>query len=149
MPRTPPGRGPVNGSDASRPGLGPGRPPLLLVACTAVLLEALLLVAAAVTGVVALTRGGDAGPVVFLVALALGTAALLVGAVRGLWSGRRWGRAPVLTAQAFLVVTTAAWWQAGGGVGALALGALALVVVVAVLSPRVLTATSAGRDARP
>jgi len=147
MSRTPSGRGSVTGPDAARPGIGGGRPRLLLLACAAVLVEAALLVAAAVVGVVALVSGGDAGPVVFLVALALGAATLLVSAARGLWHGRRWGRAPVLTAQAFLVVTAAAWWSVDGGATALALGLVALVVVVAVLSPRVVAVTSRGRDA--
>ena len=80
---------------------------MLVVACASVLLEAAALVVGAGAGVVALVRGAQAGPVVFLVVLALGAAALLVAAARGLWGGRRWGRGPVLTAQILVVVTAA------------------------------------------
>jgi len=115
------------------------------VACVLVLVEVVALASAAVAGVVALVRGGDPGPVLFLVVLALGAAVLLAAAVRGLWAGRRWGRGPVLTAQILAVVTAVTWWGAGGGVRALVPVALALVVVVALLTPRVVAATAAGR----
>jgi len=116
------------------------------VACALVLAEAAALLAGAVAGVIALVRGADPGPVVFLVVLALGAATLLVAAVRGLWAGRRWGRGPVLTAQILVVVTAATWWGAGGGLRALVPIVLALVVAVALLSPRVVHVTSGGRS---
>lgn len=154
MPRTPADPAPAPGTDPSRdafPGPGPGvasRPPLLVVACVLVLAEVLALVVAAVVGLVALTGGGDVGPVVALVVLALGAAGLLAGAVRGLWGGRRWGRGPVLTAQIIVVVTAATWWGSGGGVLAVLPIAVGLVVGVAVLTPRVVAATSvSGRPA--
>ncbi|MBD7919700.1 hypothetical protein H9657_15625 [Cellulomonas sp. Sa3CUA2] len=148
MRSTPPGPEPVDGPGGSgppHPGPG-GRPTMLAVACALVLLEATALVVAVVAGVAALVQGGDAGQVVFLCALALGTAALLVQAARALWSGRRWGRGPVLTAQAFLLVTAATWWSSGGGPWAAVPAVVALVVAVAVLTPRVLAATSRGRE---
>lgn len=123
----------------------PSRPPLLVVACGLVLLEALALAAAAVVGVVSLGAGGDVGPVLFLVLLALGAAVLLVGAVRGLWNGRRWPRGPVLTVQLFVVVAATTWWRAGGGVLALAPVVVAVVVGGALLVPSVVAVTSAGR----
>ncbi|MDQ0426475.1 MULTISPECIES: hypothetical protein [Cellulomonas] len=117
-------------------------PPLLVVACGLVLLEALALGAAAVVGVVSLGGGGDVGPVLFLVLLALGAAALLVGAVRGLWGGRRWPRGPVLTVQLFVVVAATTWWRAGGGALALVPVVVAVVVGAALLVPSVVAATS-------
>ncbi len=123
----------------------PSRPPLLVVACGLVLLEAVALGAAAAVGIASLGGGGDVGPVVFLVLLALGAAALLVGAVRGLWGGRRWPRGPVLTVQLFVVVAATTWWRAGGGVLALAPVVVAVVVGGALLVPSVVAVTSAGR----
>lgn len=121
-----------------------GRPPLLAAAAVLVLLEVAALVAAAVAGGAALVRGSDPGQVLFLVLLSLGVAALLAGAVRALWSGRRWGRGPVLTAQIMVVVTAATWWGSGGGLRALGPLVVALVVASALLTPRVVAAT-AGR----
>jgi len=146
MPRTTPAPEPVTGPGAPRATGLRGRPTLLVVACALVLAEAAALLAGAVAGVIALVRGADPGPVVFLVVLALGAATLLVAAVRGLWAGRRWGRGPVLTAQILVVVTAATWWGAGGGLRALVPIVLALVVAVALLSPRVVHVTSGGRS---
>lgn len=140
MTRTPPGPGPATGPTTSRP----PRPALLVVACAVVLVQVAALVAAVVAGLVALARGAEAGPALFLVVLALGAAALLAGAVRGLWRGRRWGRGPVLTFQILVVVTAATWWGSGGGLPALVPIVLALVVAVSLLTPRVVAATSGG-----
>ncbi|QCB93114.1 hypothetical protein [Cellulomonas shaoxiangyii] len=124
------------------------RPALLVAACGLVVLEALALAAAAVAGVVTLVRGAQAPAVAaFLVALALGAALLLASAARGLWSGRRWGRGPVLTAQVLLVVVSATAWSSGARVpGAVGL-VLGLVVAATVLAPPVVAVTSrTGRD---
>lgn len=119
------------------------RPALLVVACALVLLEALALVAAAVAGAVTLARGSDAPAVAaFLGALALGAALLLASAARGLWSGRRWGRGPVLTAQVLLVVVSATLWSAGAGARAAVGVVLGVVVAATVLAPPVVAATS-------
>ncbi|SFK55259.1 hypothetical protein [Cellulomonas sp. KH9] len=147
MSRRPADRSP---DDAAAPPRAPrqdqgARPALLAVACVLVLVEVIALLVAAGAGVLALTRGDDAGPVLFLVALALGAAALLAAAARGLWSGLRWGRGPVLTAQIMVVITAATWWGAGGGVRALVPLVVALAVVVGVLSPRVVAVTSGRR----
>ncbi|GIG39587.1 hypothetical protein [Cellulomonas phragmiteti] len=148
MTRPPVAPEPEGGSTAARPPAGDtGRPPLLDVACALVLLESVALLAVAVAGVRDLVRGAEVGPVLFLVVLALGAALLLAGAVRALWSGRRWGRGPVLTAQIMLVVTAVTWWGAGGGPVALVPVVAALVVVVALLSPRVVAVTSGRSDA--
>lgn len=148
MPRpTPrPEPGPDDRTSAGRPA-GTVRPRALLLACLLVLVEAAALAAAAVVGVVALLGGGDVGPVLFLVALALGVALLLATAARGLWAGRRWGRGPVLTAQIMVVVTAATWWGAGGGPWALVPVVVAVGVTVAVLLPSVVAVTSARGDA--
>ncbi|MFC8193456.1 hypothetical protein ACFUMH_17515 [Cellulomonas sp. NPDC057328] len=124
------------------------RPALLVVACGLVLLEVLVLVAAGVAGTATLLRGSQVPAVAaFLVALALGAALLLGAAARGLWSGRRWGRGPVLTAQVLLVVVSASLWGSGAGPRA-GLGVLLGVAVgAAVLAPPVVAATSrTGQD---
>jgi hypothetical protein len=110
-----------------------------------VLLQAVALVAAAVVLVVLLVRGSSMpGPVVFLVLLALGAAALLAGAGRALLQGHRWGRAPVMTVQILLVVLAVGWlgvevapWSVGVLVLAVLTAALLLVpAVVAWTTPR-------------
>lgn len=119
------------------------RPLLLVVACGLVLLEVLGLVLAAVAGVLTLVRGSDApGVAVFLVVLALGAALLLASAARGLWSGRRWGRGPVLTAQVLMVVVSATLWSAGAGGRSAAGVVLGVAVAATVLAPPVVAATS-------
>ncbi|ADG75285.1 conserved hypothetical protein [Cellulomonas flavigena DSM 20109] len=155
MSRTPGGRLPVPDPAAPGPASVPPdapRPRALAVACGLVLLEAVLLVAAAVVGLVALVpalAGGGAGPVLFLVAVALGAATLLSAAARGLWAGRRWGRAPVVTAQVFVVVTAVGWWGAGGGPWAVVPLVVAVAVAGTVLSPVVVAATTGTRDPAP
>ncbi|WP_249669491.1 hypothetical protein [Cellulomonas hominis] len=97
-----------------------------------VLLEAVGLVAAAVATVVVLVRGSSMpGPVLFMLALALGVAALLAGAGRGLLRGDRWGRSPVMTVQILLVVLAIGWL--GVEVQLWAVGVLALAAVTAVV----------------
>lgn len=93
-------------------------PPGVRVVVGAALLEALVLGALAVWGVVQLVAGRQSSPgvVLFLVVFALVTAVALVFSARALWAGRRTGRAPVAT------------WQ-------LLQGAVALVVLQATAAP--------------
>jgi hypothetical protein len=138
----------VNGSSTSRPSsatpAGAAPAPVRLLTGL-VLLQAVALVAAAVVLVVLLVRGSSMpGPVVFLVLLALGVAALLAGAGRALLQGRRWGRAPVMTVQILLVVLAVGWL--GAEVAPWSVGVLVLAVLTAalLLVPAVVAWTTAG-----
>lgn len=147
MPSPSAGPAPATGPDpaaAGAPG-GPPRPRLLVVACALVLLEVLALVVAAVLGLLALVDGAHVGPVLMIVVMALGAAALLAGAARGLWRGMRWGRGPVITAQIMLVVVATTWWGTGAGPRALLPLAIAVVTAVALLTPQVVAVTLGGR----
>jgi hypothetical protein len=96
-----------------------------------VLAQALVLVVAGVAMLVALVRGSEMpGPVVFLVVMALGVAALLAGAGRALLRGHRWARSPVMTWQILLVVLSFGW--IGSEAGPWAVGVLVVAVVVGV-----------------
>jgi hypothetical protein len=132
-------------SDATSPG---ARPLPLRIGLAVALLEA---VALAVIGVVSLVLalsddatfvGFASGVLVFLVLIS----ALLFLAVRALWSGKRWGRGPVITWQLLQFaagassLSTVVWWAATVPMVA------AVLVVVALLLPASLAATAgAGR----
>ncbi|WP_454049463.1 hypothetical protein [Cellulomonas sp. Marseille-Q8402] len=140
----------MSGSSAPRPSSStpsgpPGAAPTSVRVLTVlVLVQALALVAAAVALVVGLARGTSMpGPVLFLVVLALGMAALLAGAGRALLQGRRWGRAPVMTVQILLVVLAVGWL--GVEVAAWSVGVLVLAVLTGalLLVPAVVTWTTA------
>lgn len=100
--------------------------------CALVLLQSVALVGLAVAWLAGLVRGGSQVPAatLFLAAFAAGVAVVLVLAVRGLWSGRRWARSPVMTWQVLLVVLSIGWL--GAEASAWAVGVLASAVVVAV-----------------
>ncbi len=122
------------------------RPAVLAVVCGLVLIQAGLLVGLASAWVVDLVQGQSRLPAatVFLALFALGVAAVLVLGVRGLWSGRRWARSPVMTWQVLLVVLSIGWlgvevapWAVGVLVSALVVGVgLVLPSVVAVTAER-------------
>ena len=120
------------------------------VLCALVLAQGLALVTIAVGLVVALVRGSDLpGPVVFLIVLAVGLAALMVGAARALLRGRRWARSPVMTVQVLLVVLAGGWL--GVEIAAWSVGVLVLAVVTAVLLllPPVVAWTTGGAAGSP
>lgn len=124
-----------------RPGRAPG---LVLAVVGLVLAQALVLAVAAVGMLVALVRGSQMpGPVVFLVALAAGVAALLVGAGRALLRGRRWARSPVMTWQILLVVLSVGWIGSEAGPWAVGVLAVAVAVGVGLLLPPVVAWTTA------
>ncbi len=124
----------------------------------ALLVEALVLVVAAVVLLVDLVRllsgadDGGAGSLVgmnvFLVLCALGLAFALVAAARSLARGRRSGRAVAMTWQLFQAVVGVSA-VASGSLWAVLLGVLLLVlavgVVVLLLTPRVVEATTTQR----
>jgi hypothetical protein len=126
---------------------GPAAPTALRVVLAAVLVEVVALVAAGGFAIVELARGiGAVGVNLFLAAFAWGIAAVLFAATRGLRAGRRWGRSPVITWQLFQVVIAITWLQAAVNPFAIVLLVLALGIVVGLLLPSVVEATT--RDAR-
>lgn len=129
-----------------RPASAPGAVRLL---AGLVLLQALAVAVIAVALVVALVRGTSMpGPVVFLVVLAAGIAAVLGGAGRALLQGHRWGRAPVMTVQILLVVLAVGWLGVEVAAWSVAVLALAVVVGGLLVTPTVVawTTVGAGRE---
>lgn len=120
-----------------------------MVACLLVLVQAAVLVGLAVGFATDLVRGRTelVGATLFLVVFTLALAAALVLAVRALWRGHRWGRAPVLTWQLLLAVMAVGWIGAEATVWAVAILVSAVVVTVTLLLPRVVTVTT-GRPHR-
>ncbi len=119
------------------------RPVPLVVVCALVLLQAGLLVGLAGAWAADLLRGASQLPAatVFLVLFALGVAAVLVLAARGLWQGRRWARSPVMTWEVLLVVLAAGWLGSDPAPWAVAVLVSAIVVGVGLLVPAVVAAT--------
>ncbi len=78
----------------------------------------------------------------FLAALAWGMALLLVLSVRGLRSGQRWARSPMMTWQLFQIVIAVTWLTSAPHVGAFVLLALALLVMWALMTRAVVTVTA-------
>jgi hypothetical protein len=120
------------------------RPAVLAVVCGLVLVQAGLLLGLASAWAVDLAQGQSRLPAatVFLILFALGVAAVLALGARGLWSGRRWARSPVMTWQVLLVVMSIGWL--GVEVAPWAVGVLvsALVVGVGLLLPSVVAVTA-------
>jgi hypothetical protein len=130
------------GQGADRP--APGALRALLVG---VLLEALVLAAAAVLVAVEAFAGGSGSVAmsVALVVVALGMAWALLAAGRVLRAGRHGGRAVIMTWQIFQGVVAVSMLTAGGGLavaGGVVLLALAVAVAVLLLTPRVVQATT-------
>ncbi|GEL95205.1 hypothetical protein [Cellulomonas composti] len=127
------------------------RPALLALVCLLILLESAMLVGLGVAWFVDLVTGGvqSPGATAFLAVFVLGIGALLVAAARGLWQGRRWGRAPVMTWQVLLVVLALGWLSTALAEGAstvvvavVAVLVVAFVVGVGLLLPPVVSATT-------
>jgi hypothetical protein len=119
------------------------RPPFLAALSVLVLLQAGLLVGLGSAWVVDLVRGESRLPAatVFLALFALGVAAVLVLGVRGLWSGRRWARSPIMTWQVLLVVLSVGWLGVEPALWAVGVLVSALVVGVGLLLPSVVAVT--------
>lgn len=120
------------------------RPAALIVAGLIVLVQAAALVGLAVAWASDLLRGRTDVPAAtaFLVLFALGIAAVLIYGARALWRGRRWARAPIITWQILLVVMALGWLGAEVTAWAVALLVSAIAVVVTLLLPAVVAATS-------
>ncbi|WP_019136612.1 DUF2127 domain-containing protein [Cellulomonas massiliensis] len=123
--------------------MNPRRPAPLVAVCALAVLEA---AAFAGLGVAWLTdvvsgRAQLPGASTFLAVFALGVAALLALAARGLWRGRRWARSLVMVWQVLLVVLSVGWLSSQVSVWAVVVLLVALVVGVGLLLPSVVAAT--------
>jgi hypothetical protein len=139
----------VTGSATPQPPRPASAPGAVRLLAGLVLLQALAVAVIAVALVVALVRGTSMpGPVVFLVVLAAGIAAVLGGAGRALLQGHRWGRAPVMTVQILLVVLAVGWLGVEVAAWSVAVLALAVVVGGLLVTPTVVawTTVGAGRE---
>jgi predicted MFS family arabinose efflux permease len=133
----------VNASNTAGQGSAGRRPVPLVVLCALVLLQAGLLVGLAGAWLLDLVRGEVQLPAatIFLVLFALGVAAVLALSARGLWSGRRWARSPVMTWQVLLVVMAVGWLGADPSPWIVAVLVSALAVAVGLMLPAVVAAT--------
>lgn len=131
------------------PSTAPRRvPPILAVVLAGVALEALALVVAGGAAVWDLVAGdGRVAVDIALAVFAWGLAAILLACARALVAGHRGARSPVVTWQLFQLVIAGTWLQAEVTVAPLVLGAVAVVVLVGMLTPSVVDATT--RSARP
>lgn len=140
----------MTGSDTPQPSRpAPAAPGVVRLLAGLVLLQAIAVAVIAGALVVALVRGTSMpGPVVFLIVLAAGVAAVLGGAGRALLQGHRWGRAPVMTVQILLVVLAVGWLGVEVAVWSVAVLALAVVVGGLLVTPTVVawTTVGAGRE---
>jgi hypothetical protein len=119
--------------------VAPTRPPWLFAVLAAVVVEALALAAVAVVVLVQALSGpsADLGLGVALAVLALAFGAGLVLCARGLWAGRRWARAPVVTWQLLQVAAVASGIGGDFGGPATGLVILSAIAVIGVLTPSV------------
>lgn len=135
--------------DGRRTGSAPARPAALTALVAGVGVEVVALVAGAVVLLVELFGGGSqsVGVSLFIVVFALGVAALLVAAARGLLQGRRWARSPVATWQILQGVVAVSSLQVGVTPWVVAALVVAVVVLVLLMLRPVVDATT--RDAQP
>lgn len=128
-----------------------GRPAVVVLVCSLVLLQALALLAAAVAAVVVLVRGSDLpGPAVFLGVLAALVVVVLVAVARALWrGGARWARSPVMTWQVLLGVLAVGWLGVESSVWAGAVLVVTVVTAVALVLPPVTAWTVSAGAGRP
>lgn len=119
------------------------RPLPLRAVCLLVLVEAVAFAVLGAAFLVELVRGRSvlAGASLFLVAFALGVAAVLAAAARGLWRGRRWARSPVMTWQIMLVVLALGWFGVEPTWWSAVVVAVAVLVGAGLLLPTVVAAT--------
>jgi len=112
--------------------------------CLVVLLQAAVLIGLAGAWVRDLIAGASEipGATLFLIAFAVGIAALLIASARALWRGRRWARSPVITWQILLIAMSAGWLGVERTSWAVAVLVSSLLVVVGLLLPAVVAATS-------
>ena len=126
----------------------PSRPRLLLAVVVLVALEATLLLGVAAVYVARTVLRVAEEPNVALVTAAL---AVVIGgflgfAVLGLWRGRRWARAPVVTWQLLQLAVSAQALSGAIEWGGAAVVVVSLVVLAALFTPAVVRATASTAD---
>ena len=126
------------------------RPPVLLVVCLLVTVEAAAFLGLGVAWIADVVRGAATMPAasLFLAAFGAGVALLLLLAARGLWRGRRWARSPVIMWQILLVVLAIGWLGADPTAWAVVVLVVAVLIGAGLLLPSVVAAT-AHRQAPP
>lgn len=126
------------------------RPAVLAAACLVVLLQAAVLIGLGGAWARDLLGGVSEipGATLFLIAFAVGIAALLIASARALWRGRRWARSPVITWQILLIAMSIGWLGVERTGWAVAVLVSALLVAIGLLLPSVVAATS-GRAPMP
>ena len=123
------------------------RPPVLLVVCLLVTVEAAAFLGLGVAWTADVVRGAAAMPAasLFLAAFGAGVALLLLLAARGLWRGRRWARSPVVMWQILLAVLAIGWLTADPTLWAVVVLLVAVVTGVGLLLPSAVAATARGQ----
>ncbi|WP_146845190.1 hypothetical protein [Cellulomonas terrae] len=123
-------------------------PPVLLVVCLLVTLEAAAFLGLAVAWAADVVRGAATMPAasLFLVAFAAGVALLLLLAARGLWRGRRWARSPVIMWQILLAVLAIGWLGADPAVWPVVVLVVAVLIGGGLLLPSAVAATARRQD---
>lgn len=141
MPRSPRDPAPVPARPTAPAGT---RPAVLGLLCLVVLVQAAVLIGLGGAWVRDLVSGASEvpGATLFLIAFALGIAALLIAAARALWHGRRWARSPVITWQILLIAMSIGWLGAERTGWAVAVLVSALLVLVGLLLPSVVAVTA-------
>ena len=124
------------------------RPPVLLVVCLLVTVEAAAFLGLGVAWTVDVVRGAATMPAasLFLAAFGIGVALLLLLAARGLWRGRRWARSPVVMWQILLVVLAIGWLSVEPSVWAVVVLVVAVLIGVGLLLPSAVAATARRQD---
>ncbi|WP_028050338.1 hypothetical protein [Cellulomonas sp. URHD0024] len=127
------------------------RPPVLLVVCCLIVLEAAAFAGLGLAVGAELVRGRATmpGATAFLAVCALGVAALLGLCARGLWRGRRWARSPVIMWQILLVVLALGWFGSEPSAWAPVVIVMAIGIAGGLLVPAVVRATTPPRDGQP
>ena len=124
------------------------RPPVLLVVCLLVTVEAAAFVGLGVAWTADVVRGAATmpGASLFLAAFGVGVALLLLLAARGLWRGKRWARSPVIMWQILLVVLSIGWLTVEPTAWAGVVLVVAVLIGVGLLLPSAVAATARHQD---
>ena len=120
------------------------RPPVLLLVCVLVVLEAAAFVGLGFAWAADLVRGRAElpGATLFLAVFGVGIGLLLALAARALWRGRRWARSLVMMWQILLVVLSLGWIGTGVSVWGVVVLVVSAVIAVGLLLPAVVRVTT-------
>jgi hypothetical protein len=125
------------------------RPPVLLLVCVLVVLEAAAFVGLGSAWAVDLVRGTAQlpGATAFLALFGLGIGLLLGLAARALWRGRRWARSLVMMWQILLVVLSLGWLGTGVSVWGVVVLVVSVAIAIGLLLPAVVRVTTGRQGA--